>query len=97
VPKPKFLNVREIVRSAVETQHESADILLLVRNSRARARGSLGAGRELVQPAHPTDDARSRYELREIRRSGSKNTLATWTRCKPQAAQSLMRSATSIP
>jgi hypothetical protein len=33
----QFLYLRGIVRSAVETQHESADILLLARNLRARA------------------------------------------------------------
>jgi hypothetical protein len=38
MPKPQFLNVREMVRSAVETQHESADILLLVRNLRPAPR-----------------------------------------------------------
>jgi hypothetical protein len=38
MPKPQFLNAREMVRSAVETQHESADILLLVRNLRPAPR-----------------------------------------------------------
>jgi hypothetical protein len=37
MPKSQFLNFREIVRSAVETPHESEDILLLARNFRARA------------------------------------------------------------
>jgi hypothetical protein len=50
MPKPQFLNVREIVRSAVETQHESADIGLLVRNLRARAEEALALAENLYSP-----------------------------------------------
>lgn len=41
MPQSQFLYLREIVRSAVETRHESADILLLARNLRARAEEAL--------------------------------------------------------
>jgi hypothetical protein len=41
MPKSQFLDVREIVRSALETRHEKADIPLLVRNLRARAAEAL--------------------------------------------------------
>jgi hypothetical protein len=50
MPKSQFLNVREIVRSAVETQHESADILLLARNLRARAEEALALAENLCSP-----------------------------------------------
>jgi hypothetical protein len=50
VPKSQFLNFREIVRSAVETQHESADILLLARNLRARAEEALALAENLYSP-----------------------------------------------
>jgi hypothetical protein len=50
MPKSHFLNVREIVRSAVETQHECADILLLVRNLRARAEEALALAENLYSP-----------------------------------------------
>jgi hypothetical protein len=50
MPKPQFLNAREMVRSAVETQHESADILLLVRNLRARAEEALALAENLYSP-----------------------------------------------
>jgi len=48
--KSQFLNFREIVRSAVETQHESEDILLLARNFRARAEEALVLADNLYSP-----------------------------------------------
>jgi len=50
MPKSQFLNFREIVRSAVETQHESEDILLLARNFRARAEEALVLADNLYSP-----------------------------------------------
>jgi hypothetical protein len=54
MPNSQFLylreNLREIVRSAVETQHESADILLLARNLRARAEEALALAENLYTP-----------------------------------------------
>ena len=50
MPKSHFLNVREIVRSAVETPHEIADVLLLVRNLRARAEEALALAEHLYSP-----------------------------------------------
>ncbi len=50
MPKSEFLNFREIVRSAVKTQHESADILLLARNLRARAEEALALAENLYSP-----------------------------------------------
>jgi hypothetical protein len=48
--KSQFLDVREIVRSVVQTQHESADILLLARNLRARAEEALALAENLYSP-----------------------------------------------
>jgi len=39
--KSQFLHLREIVRSAVETRYECADVRLLARNLRARAEEAL--------------------------------------------------------
>jgi hypothetical protein len=50
MPKSEFLNFRQIVRSAVKTQHESADILLLARNLRARAEEALALAENLYSP-----------------------------------------------
>jgi hypothetical protein len=50
MPKSEFLNFREMVRSAVKTQHESADILLLARNLRARAEEALALAENLYSP-----------------------------------------------
>ena len=50
MPNSQFLNFREIVRSAVETQHESEDILLLARNFRARAEEALVLADNLYSP-----------------------------------------------
>jgi hypothetical protein len=48
--KSQFLNFREIVRSAVETQHAGADLLLLARNFRARAEEALVLAENLYSP-----------------------------------------------
>jgi hypothetical protein len=54
MPNSQFLylreNLREIVKSAVETQHESADILLLARNLRARAEEASALAETLYTP-----------------------------------------------
>jgi hypothetical protein len=50
MPKSQFLNFREIVRSAVETPHESEDILLLARNFRARAEEAMVLAENLYTP-----------------------------------------------
>jgi hypothetical protein len=50
MPKSEFLNFRQIVRSAVKTQHESTDILLLARNLRARAEEALALAENLYSP-----------------------------------------------
>jgi hypothetical protein len=43
-------NLQEIVRSAVETQHESPDVLLLARNFRARAEEASVLAENLYSP-----------------------------------------------
>jgi hypothetical protein len=48
--KSQFLNFQESVRSAVETQREGADILLLARNFRARAEEALVLAESLYSP-----------------------------------------------
>jgi hypothetical protein len=51
MPKSQFLNFREIVRSAVGARHESADILLLARNFRARAEEARVLAENLYSPS----------------------------------------------
>jgi hypothetical protein len=46
----QFLNFREIVSSAVQTQHESGDILLRTRNFRARAEEALLLAENMCTP-----------------------------------------------
>jgi hypothetical protein len=46
----QFLNLGEVVRSAFETGHERADILLLARNLRARAEEALALAEILNTP-----------------------------------------------
>ena len=69
MPKSQFLNFREIVRSAVETQHGSADILLLTRNFRARAEEALALAENLYSP-------RTRQTMRGVAATYEK--LAEW-------------------
>jgi hypothetical protein len=46
----QFLDLREIVRSSVETRHESSDALLLARNLRARAEEALALAEVFDSP-----------------------------------------------
>jgi hypothetical protein len=51
MPQSEFLDLREIVRSVVEkTRSESADILLLARNLRARAEEALALAESFDNP-----------------------------------------------
>jgi hypothetical protein len=54
MPNSHFLylreDLREIIRSAVETRRESADILLLARNLRARAEEVLALAETMYTP-----------------------------------------------
>ena len=59
MPQSQFLNLEEIVRSAFESRHECADVLLLTRNLRARAE-------EALVLAEIFDNPHTRQTMREI-------------------------------
>jgi hypothetical protein len=51
MPKSQFLNLEEIVRSAIEAPHERAGILLVARNLRGRAEEALELA-EIFESSH---------------------------------------------